>query len=235
MTKYAAALTVVVLITLRLLGQTPHLTSTAPQAQVTAVTPTMTDEPAKSPYVFPTPVFIPTYPGDTPSAPSAPSTPIKPTGQTTYTVQSGDSPWVIAQKVYGDGTKYPIILSANGLTTSSRLRVGQVLQIPALGLPVTPTSAATPLPVATIAPSPEPTQPGEASTGSLGTPTPSTGESSTPLSPIQLPAVVITAINVLAGMLALAGTTSGVLAVLIYGRERRMASLNAPKKWLTFR
>ncbi|WP_317855400.1 LysM peptidoglycan-binding domain-containing protein [Chakrabartyella piscis] len=47
-----------------------------------------------------------------------------------YTVVSGDSFWAIATKVYGDGTRYAEILSANGMTENDALSVGQVLTIP---------------------------------------------------------------------------------------------------------
>lgn len=234
MTRFAAALLVILLFILRLLGQTASTVSAAPPVQATAVTPTMTDEPIKPPYVFPTPVFIPTYPGDTPSAPGSP---IQATGQTTYTVQSGDSPWTIAQKVYGDGTKYPLILSANGLTTASRLRVGQLLQIPALaGAAGTPSAGTTVIPAATpIGPPPTPNTLPTAHLASAGTPSPSPAGPTPGASSIQLPGMIITGINILAAILGLAGIISGVLAVLVFARERRMASLNAPKKWLTFR
>ncbi len=52
-------------------------------------------------------------------------------GDRTYTVQPNDSYWSIAQKVYGNGTRYTLILQANNLTEKSKLRVGLVLIIPA--------------------------------------------------------------------------------------------------------
>jgi LysM repeat protein len=53
------------------------------------------------------------------------------TGQTTtYTVESGDTLYEIAQKVYGDGSKFGLIAEANGIDTSNRLTVGQELTIP---------------------------------------------------------------------------------------------------------
>lgn len=53
-------------------------------------------------------------------------------GERSYTVQSGDTPGKIAQKFYGSANKYRIIMEANGLGSSTGLRVGQVLKIPAL-------------------------------------------------------------------------------------------------------
>ena len=101
----------------------------ASQAAVTTPTPTATLTPARS------------VEGITPGP-----------GETTYTVVSGDNPWLIAQKVYGNGSKYPLILAANNLTQSSRLNIGMVLVIPVFpGTTATPT--ATPaLPTATPEP-----------------------------------------------------------------------------------
>ena len=51
--------------------------------------------------------------------------------QQTYTVQAGDSWWGIAVKVYGDGSKWNILASANG-GTARVLHPGDVLTVPAL-------------------------------------------------------------------------------------------------------
>lgn len=53
-------------------------------------------------------------------------------GSTTYTVQSGDTYWGIATKVYGNGSYYTRILSANGLSENDTIQAGTVLTIPAL-------------------------------------------------------------------------------------------------------
>lgn len=45
-----------------------------------------------------------------------------------YVVKEGDSLWVIAKKVYGDGSKYTLILQANGLK-STIIQPGQKLVI----------------------------------------------------------------------------------------------------------
>lgn len=47
-----------------------------------------------------------------------------------YTVQKGDSLWKIAAKNLGEGNRYPEVMKLNGLT-STVIRVGQVLKIPA--------------------------------------------------------------------------------------------------------
>ncbi len=51
-----------------------------------------------------------------------------------YTVQSGDTLWSIAESVYGDGSKYSKIFDANTdqLEQPDRIFPGQELQIPGL-------------------------------------------------------------------------------------------------------
>ncbi|MEW5958249.1 MAG: SCP2 sterol-binding domain-containing protein [Chloroflexota bacterium] len=80
---------------------------------------------------------------------------------TTYTVQRGDTLARIAQKVYGDPHKYPLIQQANRISDPSRIWVGQVLIIPAVagaGPPPQPSPAPAPPP----APAPAPTPPSPA-------------------------------------------------------------------------
>lgn len=48
----------------------------------------------------------------------------------TYTVQPGDTLTTIAQKFYGDPTKFDLIVDANNLSEDTPLRVGQELVIP---------------------------------------------------------------------------------------------------------
>ena len=47
-----------------------------------------------------------------------------------YTVRTGDSPWSIAVKYYGDGTKYTVIMDYNNLPYNSYIYTGQQLKIP---------------------------------------------------------------------------------------------------------
>ena len=47
-----------------------------------------------------------------------------------YTVKAGDTPWGIAQKFYGSGTKYYIIMRYNGLADDAYISTGQKLKIP---------------------------------------------------------------------------------------------------------
>lgn len=53
------------------------------------------------------------------------------TGPTTYTVESGDTLYGIAVRMYGNGEAYPLIQQANQLTNPNLIQVGQVLIIPA--------------------------------------------------------------------------------------------------------
>lgn len=48
----------------------------------------------------------------------------------TYTIARGDSMYVIAQKVYGNGNLWPKIVQANVGVNPNRLKIGQVLRIP---------------------------------------------------------------------------------------------------------
>lgn len=46
-----------------------------------------------------------------------------------YTVKSGDSLWQIAQKLYGDGSKYPALAAKNGIKSPYLIYPGQVLLV----------------------------------------------------------------------------------------------------------
>lgn len=48
----------------------------------------------------------------------------------TYVVQDGDTLYVIAENMYGDGQKFRLIAEANDLTKDTPLRVGDELVIP---------------------------------------------------------------------------------------------------------
>src|ERR1700761_7331805 len=48
----------------------------------------------------------------------------------TYTVESGDSLWAIAERFYGDGSKYQAIADASGVPDPDLIQPGQVLTIP---------------------------------------------------------------------------------------------------------
>ena len=48
----------------------------------------------------------------------------------TYTVESGDTLWAIAERYYGDGSKYQAIADASGIPNPDLIQPGQVLTIP---------------------------------------------------------------------------------------------------------
>lgn len=48
----------------------------------------------------------------------------------TYTVQSGDTLWAIAEQFYGDGNRYPEIAGASGIDNPDLIQPGQLLTIP---------------------------------------------------------------------------------------------------------
>jgi LysM repeat protein len=185
-----------------------------------------TEEPTKKPYVFPTPIFIPTFANDTPQPPptrvtpnattSATTVPEQPPGEQTYTVQPGDSLWIIAQKMYGNGAKYPLITSANDITTTTRLHSGMVLKIPAApGVP-TPTSTLVPFsptPVVIFTPTAIPTS-------AFPTPTPSPTAAS--LIPTAIVGPASTVVNILSALFILASIASAILSYVAYARARHL-------------
>lgn len=61
-------------------------------------------------------------------APPAPE-PAEPAART-YTVESGDTLWAIAERFYGDGSKYQVIAGASGIPNPDLIQPGQVLTIP---------------------------------------------------------------------------------------------------------
>lgn len=48
----------------------------------------------------------------------------------TYTVESGDTLWAIAERFYGDGNRYQAIADASGIANPDLIQPGQVLTIP---------------------------------------------------------------------------------------------------------
>ena len=198
-----------------------------------------TEEPTKRPYVFPTPVFVPTYPNDTPQLPPTRAAPTatqsaiaateQPSGDQTYTVQPNDSLWIIAQKVYGNGVKYPLIANANDITTTTRLKTGMVLKIPsAPGLvTATPTSASPlPTPAVTRAPIATPT---------AASPTPTASPTTASLIPASIVGSASSVVNILSAIFVLASLVSAVLAYLMYARTRRLKRIAEGKPPLRLR
>jgi hypothetical protein len=54
----------------------------------------------------------------------------EPAAPRTYTVESGDTLWAIAEQFYGDGNKYQVIADASGISNPDLIQPGQVLTIP---------------------------------------------------------------------------------------------------------
>ncbi|CAM4460227.1 LysM domain/BON superfamily protein [Mycobacterium basiliense] len=48
----------------------------------------------------------------------------------TYTVVAGDTLWAIAERFYGDGSKYRVIADASGIANADLIHPGEVLTIP---------------------------------------------------------------------------------------------------------
>lgn len=104
-------------------GRTPNIASlNGPALRASGVLPALKDEEPAAPAA---PV--------TPAAPVAPAEPAAPASGSTYTVQSGDCLWSIAQQVYGTGTKWGVIYDANTaiIKNADEIQIGQVLTIPA--------------------------------------------------------------------------------------------------------
>ena len=65
-----------------------------------------------------------------PAAEPAPPPPPPPAAPRTYTVVSGDTLWAIAERFYGDGSKYQKIATASNIPNPDLIQPGQVLTIP---------------------------------------------------------------------------------------------------------
>jgi LysM repeat protein len=65
-----------------------------------------------------------------PAEAPAPPPPPPPPAPRTYTVVSGDTLWAIAERFYGDGSKYQVIADASGIPNPDLIHPGQVLTIP---------------------------------------------------------------------------------------------------------
>ena len=63
-------------------------------------------------------------------SPSKPASQAHPRRTHTYTVQYGDTLWDIADWIYGDGSQYPRIAKASGITDPDRIEPGETLTIP---------------------------------------------------------------------------------------------------------
>ncbi len=105
--------------------------STVTKSPTSTVAPTATVQPTATVTKSPSPTSIV----------RSPPTVVTPKGASTYTVQTGDYLWQIAEKFYGDGFKAYDIAKANNITTPSQIYRGTVLKLPALTSTVAPTMA----------------------------------------------------------------------------------------------
>jgi hypothetical protein len=87
-----------------------------PQAEVTTDAPEAAAEPVVEPVEE--------------AAPEAAPEPVPEPAERTYTVVSGDTLWAIAERFYGDGSKYQVIADASGISNPDLIHPGQVLTIP---------------------------------------------------------------------------------------------------------
>jgi LysM repeat protein len=88
-------------------------------------------EPQVVPASVEEPVPAPAPPAPEPeAAPPPPPPPPPPPAPRTYTVISGDTLWAIAERFYGDGSKYQRIADASGISNPDLIHPGQVLTIP---------------------------------------------------------------------------------------------------------
>jgi LysM repeat protein len=67
---------------------------------------------------------------DAPPPPPPAAEAPEPPAARTYTVESGDTLWAIAERYYGDGSKYQAIADASGIPNPDLIQPGQVLTIP---------------------------------------------------------------------------------------------------------
>jgi hypothetical protein len=138
-------------------------------------------------------------------------------------VEPGDNPWIIAKKVYGDATKYPLILSANNLTDATKLRIGAVLVIPAVAGSGQPAPTPT---VSLLAPTPTSTVPTGQTPIPTVAPTPAVRLSPTPAAAILIPGPIaetaLMAMNILSAIFLVGSVLSATLAFLIFRRARRL-------------
>lgn len=62
--------------------------------------------------------------------PAAPAQKPEPSKPKTYTVKAGDTPWDLAVKFLGDGTRYKELMDLNGIKSPYTIYAGQVLKLP---------------------------------------------------------------------------------------------------------
>jgi nucleoid-associated protein YgaU len=122
------AVTLLVLLTVAVVGCKPK-----PTGPVTTVEPEPTTlEPIPpgdtAPMTYPPPVSATPSPGPR-RFETVP--PVAPAAANTYTVQKGDTLWSIAQRFLGDGQRWREIVDLNPGLEPAKLKVGQVILLPA--------------------------------------------------------------------------------------------------------
>jgi nucleoid-associated protein YgaU len=101
----------------------PTMTATPTMAKSTVSPTKSTISPTNSPYM----------PGGEQGTKGAPTQPQPTAGKITgasYTVQTGDYLWEIAERAYGDGYKWVEIARANNIQTPDIIHTGNVLKLP---------------------------------------------------------------------------------------------------------
>ena len=93
-----------------------------PEAEVPAPAPEATPAPEE-----PAPAPEPAH--DAAESDGEPGEVPEPAGRS-YTVESGDTLWAIAERFYGDGSKYQVIADASGISNPDLIHPGEVLTIP---------------------------------------------------------------------------------------------------------
>lgn len=238
--RLAALFSIISTVLLLLVGTTLQTTVVSAQPPFQRATA----EPIKPPYVFPTPIFIPTYPGDTPIPAKAPAgTPVSSSpaggassGERTYTVVAGDNPSRISMKVYGVASKWDVIMQANGIADPTKLKVGMVLKIPpadTAGQPLrTPAAAVAPttVPPTVVAPTPSALTTPAATPSGTRTPTPGSTAGSS-----LLYNMATVALNVLIGFFLIGSLGAAFLSYLVYRRTHRFAQMNMLAKRIRLR
>jgi nucleoid-associated protein YgaU len=96
---------------------------------------TQTDEAPPPPPAEESPEVVPAaaeepLPAAEPEPAPAPPPPPPPPAARTYTVVSGDTLWAIAERFYGDGSKYQVIADASGISNPDLIHPGDELTIP---------------------------------------------------------------------------------------------------------
>lgn len=105
----------------------PSLTPTLTSAPTPTVTPTVTPKATSSPTKAITPTVTP---GNNAHMHTAPATTIEQIKGNSYKVVSGDTLWDIAERAYGDGTKWVEIAHANNLVNPDLIHSGNVFKLP---------------------------------------------------------------------------------------------------------